>query len=181
VVGQDDVVVAEVARRPGHLVDWRTAVGPRRVRVAVAPQRGPQLGGRTGEGRLTAGLDVLLVLLLELEKIGRGLSGQRLADDLLGFLADAGQFPQRAIGGAGLGFTIREVTQHPGGRAERPDAVGRLAGLLQQIGDAVEGCGCGVGRNRGGHGAVLPAHSPQPPPPTIETTTPAGSWPVTDP
>ena len=44
VVGQDHVLVAEGDGGAGHLLDRRPAVGPGRVGVAVAPQRGPQLG-----------------------------------------------------------------------------------------------------------------------------------------
>ncbi|MDQ1500736.1 MAG: putative hydrolase, partial [Actinomycetota bacterium] len=72
VVGQHHVLVAEIAGRPGHLVDRRTAVGPGGVRVAVAPQGRPQLGGGTGEHGLAVALHTLLRLFLEVLEVGRG-------------------------------------------------------------------------------------------------------------
>ena len=46
VVGEHEVVVAELDRGERHLLDRRAAVGPVGVRVQVAAQRGPQLVAR---------------------------------------------------------------------------------------------------------------------------------------
>ena len=47
-VRERHVLVAELGGVPGHLLDRRAAVGPVRVQVEVAAQRGPD--GRTGAG-----------------------------------------------------------------------------------------------------------------------------------
>ena len=49
VVGQHEVLVAELHRGHRHLLDRRAAVGPVRVRVQVAAQRGAQLLAAGGE------------------------------------------------------------------------------------------------------------------------------------
>ena len=66
VVGEHEVVVAELDRGERHLLDRRAAVGPVRVRVQVAAQRGAQLGAARGQRAA--------VLALELRPAGPGSS-----------------------------------------------------------------------------------------------------------
>ena len=56
VVGEHEVLVAELDRGERHLLDRRAAVGPVGVRVQVAAQRGPQLraAGRERAGVLAS-------------------------------------------------------------------------------------------------------------------------------
>ena len=69
VVGQHEVVVAEVAGGPGHLVDRAAAVGPVAVRVQVAAQRGPQV--RTALGHRPVGRRLELVEVVRAPCPGR--------------------------------------------------------------------------------------------------------------
>ena len=50
VVGDDQVVVAELARGLDHLLERRSAIGRVRVAVAVAAQGRTEVGGGVGEG-----------------------------------------------------------------------------------------------------------------------------------
>ena len=152
VVGDDEVLVPEALRGAGHHLGGGAAVAPGGVAVAVAPQRGAQLGALADvDGRL----------VLELGEVLVDAAVERQHDHLARGRADAGQVEQRAVG----------VVLGDGVVAQLPDEVAGLAvgghpaafgqGAVEQVHDAIEG----VGRT---HRATLPTaplrSSPRRPP-----------------
>ena len=146
-VGQDQILVAQVAGRFGHLPDRAAAVGPCGMGVAVAPQRGPQGGRALGHRRA---LD-----RLQAPQVHRDLAGQGLADHPLGDLPDPGQATEAGAGPGGQPGQLGRVGGVDGGRGppEGPHLVGRLPAPLEQEGDAAQGGRRGEGLV--GHGAML--------------------------
>ena len=70
----------------------------------------------------------------------RHLAGERLEHDLLGLLADAGEVLQAAGGGQRAAQLVGPPGRDGvGGAAEGAHPVGRLAGALEQVGDALQG------------------------------------------
>ena len=120
VVGQRHPLVPEVARGQRHLQRRAAAVGPVRVRVAVAPHRGPQRGRRGGRAAVEQPGQVL-----------RLLAGRRLRDHLGGYLADPGQLPQRPGPHPAGQLPRAQPGDDLGGAPERPDPVRRRAGPLK--------------------------------------------------
>ena len=119
-------------RRAGHHLGGRAAVAPERVAVAVALERGPQLGA-------LADVDGGLVLELLEVLVDAAVEGQR--DDLAGGRADARQVEQRAVGVALGDLVVAELAHevarlgvglHPPALRQRP---------VEQVDDAVEGVG----------------------------------------
>ena len=134
VVGERDVLVAEVARRLGHLLDRRAAVGPVRVRVQVAAQQRAQLGAAR---RRPARAAVVL-------ELGAGTPAPRRptasADDL------RGRRRRCRASSVSVPAATRCSQPRPSGRsvdgrgrgAERLDPVGRLAAALEQERDPAQ-------------------------------------------
>ena len=133
VVGERGVLVAELGRGPGHLLDRRATVRPVRVQVQVAAQSGAQpgrglveLGQRPGGGRLQ-GRQVL-----------RLLAGDGLLDHRRRPLADALD-PAQAAGLGEQPDVVRGQGGERGGRGpERLDPIARLQRPLEQEGDAAQ-------------------------------------------
>ena len=91
VVGQHQVLVAELDRGQRHLLDRRAAVGPVRVGVAVAAQRGAQRRG--------LGVQVAALGGHQPAQVDRLLAGQRLRHAAGRHVTDAGQLGERAVAG----------------------------------------------------------------------------------
>ena len=123
VVGQHQVLVAQVARRLGHLADRRSAVGPLGVGVAVTAQGGPQRRAAVDQ-RTGAGLELVQVRRLD--------PGQRLGDAPGGGLADAGQRSQRLGERPVEQLVLRGCLGRRRRRAKRPHPIGRLQRPLEQ-------------------------------------------------
>jgi hypothetical protein len=112
VVGEHDVLVAEVAGRLRHLGDGRAAVGPVRVQVAVAAQRR--------------------------EQVDRHLAAQRLGDAPGRDVAYAGQLAQRPRFRAVGELVGRQLLGPCCRRPERPYPERRLVGAFEQERDAAQ-------------------------------------------
>ncbi len=128
VVGEHEVLMAEVGRGQRHLLDRGTAVRPVGVHVQVAAQRLPQLPGR---GRQVGALGAE-----QPPQVDRLLAGQGLGHAAGGHLADAGQFRQRAGRGALDQLVVRGPGHGRGRRPEGPHPIRRLVRPLQQERDA---------------------------------------------
>ena len=130
VVGQDEVLVAELLSGTGHFIDRAAAVGPIGVSVAVALQGGANLPARScleiREGALQPG------------EVRRLHPGQRLHDDLLGLVAHPWQCLQPPCDGKLQQLRLRNVLDRGGGVAEGAHAIRRLAHALEQLADAIE-------------------------------------------
>ena len=130
VIGEGDVVVAQVAGGLGHLLDGAAAIRPVRVGVAVALERRPDVVA-AAQVALTGGL-------LELAQVAGDLAGERLADDLLGLGTDSGQLAQ-PVGLRPLAdLVVAQLLDGGGGPAEGLHAVGRFPPSLEEVGDALE-------------------------------------------
>ena len=136
VVGEDEVLATEPPGRLGHLADGAAAVGPVRVRVAVAAQRPEQQRGRTVAVELEVGVRRLG---LQLREVGGHLPAQRLGDDLCRRLAHPLQALQPTRRGQDLQILGRDVGDRPGGVAEGTDLVGVRTAALESERDLVEG------------------------------------------
>jgi hypothetical protein len=144
VVGEHHVLVPQVPGRPGHLVDGAAPVRPVRMRVAVAPKRGADLGRPPVQGRGSVGRGVLL-------QAGQVLghpTSQGLGHHLLGLGAHALQVAEATL----LGPSPHVLGLEGGQRGRRPaegtHPVGGGTRSLEQVGDALE-CLDGVhGRER---------------------------------
>ena len=113
--------------------------------VAVTAQGGAQVRGGVGERSALRGLQLAQVLRL--------LAGERLDDAACGDVADPAQpsqLPGRRERGQFVGVTAPE---RGSGTAERPDAVGRLVGALEQERDPAQ---VGDGIAGSGHAAMVP-------------------------
>ena len=128
VVGQHQVLVAQLDRGQRHLLDRRAAVGPVRVAVAVAAQRLRSAAAAPSRSVPSSGDQAA--------QVDRLLAGQRLGDAAGGDLADPGQLGQRAGGGPRGQLSGGQRGERLGRRPERPDPVGGLVGPFQQEGDA---------------------------------------------
>ena len=145
VVGEHEVLVAELEGRLDHLLDRRAAVGPVRVGVAVAAQRGAQLGGGVGEHAALGGLQAAQVVRL--------LAGERLGDAARRHVPDPAQ-PAQLTGLRERGQLVGvAATQGGGGAAEGTDPVGGLVGPLEQERDPAQ---VGDGIAGSGHGPMVP-------------------------
>ena len=131
VVGEDEVVVAELDRGEGHLLDRRTPVGPVAVGVQVAPQCGPDGATALDEGSAD--------LLLELREPGRHPALHRRLDHLGRGRADAGQLAQGPLGHP-LVHLVAERQDRLGRRPEGLDLVGLGPASLEQEGDPAQRC-----------------------------------------
>ena len=111
VVGEHQVLVAELARGLDHLLERRAAVGGVGVAVAVAAQRAA--AGRGGVGELAAlgGLQPAQVVRL--------LAGERLGDAAGRHVADAAQPTQLAGQGERRQLVAVAAAQGRGGRGSR--------------------------------------------------------------
>lgn len=130
VVGEGEVLVAEGTRGLGHLQDRGPAVGPVAVGVQVALEGGAERGRGLVQRLALGGLQAAQV-------DGR-LAAQRLLDHQGGDLADAGQRGERPVAHPAGQLVRGRPPGAVGGRAERPHAVGRLMGALQQERDAAQ-------------------------------------------
>ena len=117
-----------VAGRLGHLPDRAAAVGPVRVRVAVAAQRRAHGRGRGGFRGFRQ----------QPGQVVRLLAGRGLGDDLGGGLADPVQRAQRAVAQAALQFTRGQFADDLRGPAEGPHPVGGRARPLQHERDLAQ-------------------------------------------
>jgi sugar diacid utilization regulator len=147
VVSQRDVVVAEVARGPRHLLDGRAAVAPVGMCVQITTKRRAKLGPSARDG--TAGA------VLERDEITHRLTGDRLGDDGRGDRADAAQLAEGAVVEPTPELAFGQTGQCRGGPPERLNAIGRLEPALEKKGDAVERIHRAARRHV--HGPTLPA------------------------
>ena len=129
-IGEREVLVAELHRMARHRLDGVATVGPVGVQVQVAAQRGAYLGRVLGR-RLRAGIQIVEVL-------GR-LTGERLFDHGSGARADPRQVGQLPGVDEPLEVVTRQVTDGVGGAPERLRLLARVADALEQLGDALEG------------------------------------------
>ena len=132
-VGEREVLVADVADPLGHRADRVAAVGPVGVHVQVAAQRGPDR-----VPRVASRLDDVE---LELREVRRRLAGEGLGDDGRGGVADVGEVAQPASFGQALQLLDGNVADRDGGAPERLHAVAGLAAPLEQRRDAGERLG----------------------------------------
>ena len=131
VVGQHHVLVSELDRGAGHLLDRRSAVGPVRVAVAVAAQRGAERRalGRQRDRRL----------VFELQQVGRRLAVHGLGDDARRDRADVVELGERARLRPRLDLRRIEIGDRVARVRERLDAVRGFERAVEQEDDAVEG------------------------------------------
>jgi hypothetical protein len=132
VVGEHHVLVAEAHGRPGHRLDGGAAVGPRRVQVAVALERRPQLGTRT-QGDLG--------VLLERGDVLGDPAGECLLDDRAGLGADARQVGEPAGGGQPGDLVVAHLAHDVARPGVGLDLLRGLERPVEQVDDAVEGVG----------------------------------------
>jgi hypothetical protein len=127
VIGDHQVVVAQLLRRQHHLPQRGAAVGGVGVAVAVAADGRPQRRGGLVERRVLRGLQP--------PQIDRLLPGHRLRDAAGGHLAHALE-PHQLAGPDEAGDLVGvPPTQHRRRGAERPHAVGGLVCAFEQKGD----------------------------------------------
>ncbi len=128
-----EIVMSEITSRHRHLPNGTAPVRPVRVAVAVAHQRGAQLGHRTVECRGGLALEVL--------EVGGDVPPQGFGHHFGGGVADPGEVGQSPRGSQ-LGQTLRRgVLDRVGGVAKGLDLVGLGPLRFEQIGDASEGVG----------------------------------------
>ena len=137
VVGQHDVLVAEVAGRTRHLVDRAAAVGPQRVGVQVAAQRRSHRRAALGDRPDRRGLE-LGEVLRHLALAGLHRHRGRLGPDAL-------ELGERPCLDPLLQLTLRQRRQHVGGPPVGLHAVRRLPGALEQEADPAQGLDLGRG------------------------------------
>ena len=125
VVGERDVLVAEVARGQRHLLDRRAAVGPVRVRVQVAAQRRPQRRAAGGHRRRRRRPPACA-------RYAGTSPGRRLGDHRGGHVADALQLVSvPARDALARSSAVGRPSSDRGRGAEGLDPVGRLAGAAR--------------------------------------------------
>ena len=154
VVGEHEVVVAQLHGRHRHLLQRRAAVGPVGVGVQVAAQPGAQLlaarGQRAG-GRLEPD-----------QALGDD-PVARVGDDRGGARADAGQLGERAVGGATAYLVLGQRQDRARGLAEGLDPAGLLALALHQERDPAQGGDRTAGSHRCRGDGRRPTSSPPQP------------------
>ena len=130
-VGEREVLVAELDGLAGHRLDRRAAVGPVGVQVEVAAERGPDLAAGAGVGRGLA------------PRAGRGTRATSPASAWVITRAVLSPMPGRSLSRpasdelAQLG--VGTVADGVGGAAERLLLVAAGAAALEQGRDALEG------------------------------------------
>jgi len=129
VIGERHVVVAEVGRLAGHLLDAGAAVGPVGVQVEVALEEAADLGARTLVGR---GLGLEAREVLGHDPL------ERLLDHLPGARADARDRLEGAAVGQRAQLVFGCVADGLGGAPERLLLVAAGLLALEQRGDTVE-------------------------------------------
>ncbi|GAA4257128.1 hypothetical protein GCM10022255_072750 [Dactylosporangium darangshiense] len=130
VIREHEVLVPDLRRGQGHLVDRRPAVGPVGVRVAVPFERGQQRRGGFVEVLPGGGFEPAQVHGL--------LPGQRLDHASRRDVAYARQFRQRPGPRSRLELALWQLGQLGRGPSERSDAIGRFMGPLEQERDATQ-------------------------------------------
>ena len=148
VVGEDEVLVAELDRGERHLLDGRAAVGPVRVGVQVATERGPQLPAARRQRPDVGGL--------ELRQPLGDLPAHRSRDHLPRARADAGQLGEAVLGHQSGDLVGRQRQDRRGGLAEGLHLEGVLAAPLQQEGDPSERGDGTQHRPVLAHGPIMP-------------------------
>ena len=128
--GQDDVLMAERARRIRHLFDRFAAVRPVRVDVAIAAKCLTERAGRLGQPVLRFTLEALQV---------RRLAGsKRFQDRTLNDRADALQVAQAVFGHEQLELAGTNHVQCSGRAAEDARPKRRLTGSYEEERNAFE-------------------------------------------